>query len=93
MYSPLCALREDRYTGESFELPILGIGVDFAANAFGASLILFAGYPFALAGHYELFKSKDKEGRKGGHCPFEEKVVLVVTVIALCLYELAYFLN
>jgi hypothetical protein len=76
-----------------FLLPILGVGLAFAANAFGVSLILFAGYPFALAGHYELFTSKDKEARKGGHCPFEEKVVLVVTVIVLCLYEVAYFLN
>ena len=76
-----------------FLLPILGIGLTFAVNAFGVSLILFAGYPFALAGHYELFTSKDKKGRKGGHCPFEEKVVLVVTVIVLCLYEAAYFLS
>tara|TARA_R110001599_G_scaffold353879_1_gene601879 strand:- start:21373 stop:21783 length:411 start_codon:yes stop_codon:yes gene_type:complete len=75
-----------------FLLPILGFGITFATNAFGISLILFAGYPFALAGHYELFTSKDKEVRKGGHCPFEEKVVLAVTVIVLFFYEAAFFL-
>ncbi|MEQ8205923.1 MAG: hypothetical protein RIA65_07095 [Woeseia sp.] len=76
-----------------FLLPILGIGLAFASNAFGVSLILFVGYPFALAGHYELFTSKKKDARKGGHCPFEEKVVLVVTGVALCLYEAAFFLT
>lgn len=74
-----------------FLLPILGFGDQFAANAFGVALILFAGYPFALAGHYELFTSKDKNTRKGGHCPFEEKVALVITVLVLVLYELVYF--
>lgn len=76
-----------------FVFPILGIGLGFATNAFGVSLILFSGYPFALAGHYELFTSKDKTNRKGGHFPFQEKVVLVVTVVVLGLYEAVYFLN
>lgn len=76
-----------------FLFPILGIGLDIAVNAFGVSLILFAGYPFALAGHYELFAKKDKDSRKGGHCPFQEKVVLVITVLVLFLYEAAYFFN
>ena len=75
-----------------FLLPILGLGLEFAANAFGVSLVLFTAYPFALAGHYELFQLKDKDSRKGGHCPFEEKVVLVVAVVVLILYEAAYFL-
>lgn len=76
-----------------FLFPILGFGDKFATNAFGVALILFAGYPFALAGHYELFRSTNKSTRKGGHCPFEERVVLVITILLLVLYEFAYFLN
>lgn len=76
-----------------FLLPILGLGISFAMNAFGVSLILLAAYPFALAGHYELFAAKEKDSRKGGHCPFEEKVVLVVTLLLLGLYEIAFFLE
>jgi hypothetical protein len=76
-----------------FLLPILGIGLHIAANAFGVSLILFVGYPFALAGHYELFTKRGKDSRKGGHCPFQEKVVLAVTVLVIFFYEAAYFLN
>lgn len=75
-----------------FLLPLLGLGAQFATNAFGVSLILFATYPFALAGHYELFTAKDKSARKGGQCPFEEKVVLAVTLVLIICYEAAFFL-
>ena len=74
-----------------FLLPLLGLEGAFSINAFGVSLILFAAYPFALAGHYELFTSKAKDARQGGHLPFEERVVLIATTLFLFVYEFFFF--
>jgi hypothetical protein len=37
-----------------FVLPVLGAGLTFARYALGLAFVLLAGYPFALAGHYEI---------------------------------------
>lgn len=76
-----------------FLLPLLGLAKTFSINAFGVSLILFAAYPFALAGHYELFRKTTKGTRVGGHLPFQEKVVLAITLLLLIGYETAFFVS
>jgi hypothetical protein len=41
-----------------FVLPVLGAGLAFARYALGWAFLLLAGYPFALAGHYEILLGK-----------------------------------
>ena len=41
-----------------FVLPVLGVGLPFARYALGLAFVLLAGYPFALAGHYEILRGK-----------------------------------
>lgn len=53
-----------------FVLPVLGAGLSFARYALGLGFVLLAGYPFALAGHYEILRGevphevKDKIGKE-----------------------------
>jgi hypothetical protein len=47
-----------------FVLPVLGAGLEFARYALGWGFLLLAGYPLALAGHYEILfgrVSKDRQ--------------------------------
>jgi len=46
-----------------------------------ASFVLFAGYPFALAGHYDLFSTKG--ARSYRWCTIQESIAVVLTIIAL----------
>ena len=42
-----------------FVLPILGfVGQNFIKYSFGLAVLLFVGYPFALAGHYDMYNNK-----------------------------------
>jgi hypothetical protein len=69
-----------------FIAPIVGIyGEPTAATALGLSLVLLACYPFALAGHYELF---NREARTLPFPPFphQEKVAIVITLLAVLAY-------
>src|SRR4051794_23974564 len=44
-----------------FVLPVLGAELVFARHALGVAFVLLAGYPFALAGHYEILRGKPPE--------------------------------
>ncbi|MGW7821853.1 hypothetical protein ACWGLF_27885 [Streptomyces puniciscabiei] len=65
--------------------PILGIGsAAFATKAFGLSVLLLANYPFALAGHYEMYNPRSV--RKMTYCPRQEKIVLSIAAMAVIVY-------
>lgn len=58
---------------------IAGIGgPQIPRLALGLSIILFAGYPFALAGHYDLYK---KGRRSMAYATRQEKIAVSVTGI------------
>jgi hypothetical protein len=63
--------------GGVFVLPILSLpsSTEFARDAFGLGLLLFAGYPFALAAHYELIGSPitEKNEKKENNSSSEER--------------------
>lgn len=43
-----------------FIIPILfGAGTKFVQYSLGLALLLFVGYPFALAGHYDMLQQQD----------------------------------
>jgi hypothetical protein len=57
-----------------FVLPILGlVNFDFGIHSFGLALLLFAGHPFALAGHYDMYNRKTP--RSYHYFPVQERVV------------------
>lgn len=66
-----------------FSVPIIfGTTMSFVQSAFGLALLLFVGYPFALAGHYDMYNNKTKRSYR--YFPLQEKVVvLIVTIIIL----------
>ena len=67
-----------------FILPILGlINTEFSLLAFGFAMLLFVGYPFALAGHYDLFH---KGPRSFEYFPRQEKIVIALIAIASAAY-------
>jgi hypothetical protein len=66
--------------GGTFLAPIFGIGEIHPAGALALSLILFAAYPFALAGHYELFW---KDWGKDEYFPKQERIVVGFVVLLL----------
>jgi hypothetical protein len=68
-----------------FVAPIVDLGgAAFPMKAFGASVILLAGYPFALAGHYDMYNFRTT--RTMAYCPRQERVVLVVVAAVLVGY-------
>jgi len=68
-----------------FIAPVLDIGgVALPAKAFGASVLLLTGYPFALAGHYDMYNFRTS--RTMAYCPTQERVVLAVVAVALVGY-------
>lgn len=70
-----------------FILPILNLAdLNFAQHSFGLAVILFVGYPFALAGHYDLYNSKTS--RSYSYFPFQEKVVVLIIIILVVGYLL-----
>lgn len=67
-----------------FALPISGIeNPNIPRLALGLSIILFAGYPFALAGHYDLYT---KGRRKPAYVTQQEKLAILVTIIAAFMF-------
>ena len=67
-----------------FILPILGwVGINMAMRLFGLALLLFVGYPFALAGHYDMY---NRQPRTGVYCTRQEKAVLVVAMTIVLVY-------
>ena len=59
----------------AFVLPILGFGgLNFIKYSFGLAVLLFLGYPFALAGHYEMYNNISKRSRT--YYPHQEKVIV-----------------
>jgi hypothetical protein len=68
-----------------FIAPILGLGgMAVPTKAFGLSVLLLAGYPFALAGHYDMFNPRTS--RTMVYCPRQEQVVLSAVVVAVVAY-------
>jgi hypothetical protein len=56
----------------------------FMKLAFGLALLLFIGYPFALAGHYDMYNRKS--GRSMRYFPVQEKVVAACVLLAIVAY-------
>jgi hypothetical protein len=74
-----------------FVLPALSlITVGTAVKALGFSVLLLTGYPFALAGHYDMFRPGP---RSMAYFPWQERVVMVVLVIAATAYLLVALLK
>ena len=60
--------------------PALGYeSPEFRNYAFGLAMVLFVGYPFALAGHYELYIPNIRD--QSLYFPRQEKIV--ISIIAL----------
>lgn len=69
-----------------FILPILGlIGTELSQLAFGFAMLLFVSYPFALAGHYDMF---NKGPRSFEYFPRQEKIVVAIIAIAAAAYAI-----
>lgn len=68
-----------------FLLPIFNlISINSIKHAFGLALLFFIGFPFTLAGHYELYNWNTPRSMKP--FPFQEKLVSVL----VCLMILGY---
>src|SRR5207244_429206 len=73
-----------------FILPILDLAdSSLTKYAFGLALLLFIGYPFALAGHYGLYNKNTPRG--AGYMPFQEKIVLLLILLSVVAYLLFAF--
>lgn len=63
-----------------FALPLAGIeNSELPRISLGLSIVLFAGYPFALAGHYNLYTKGKRE--KADYCTKQEKTVVLITIV------------
>jgi hypothetical protein len=75
-----------------FALPTLRLPANdtFARDAFVLGLLLFAGYPFALAGHYRLFRTgppkPGDEIRPTGWCSASEAFVVSLCALAAAIF-------
>jgi hypothetical protein len=69
-----------------FILPILGlIGLNIVKRIFVLAILLVVGYPFAMAGHYELFTLR--EARKHpDFFPSQEKLAVIIISILAIIY-------
>ncbi|GHO51369.1 hypothetical protein [Ktedonospora formicarum] len=66
-------------------LPVLGFANQkFITYAFGLAVLLFIGYPFALAAHYDMYNRKTK--RSFEYFPYQEKVVVITIAILAIAY-------
>ena len=73
-----------------FVLPIIGLAdLSFMRFSFGLAVLLFVGYPFALAGHYDMYNNKTE--RSMSYFPFQEKVVVAIMFILVIAYLLYVF--
>jgi hypothetical protein len=64
-----------------FVSALLSSAMEWPTRFLLASFVLFAGYPFALAGHYDLFSTKG--ARSYRWCTIQESIAVVLTIIAL----------
>ena len=66
-----------------FILPVFGFDEpSFMTYAFGLAMLLFLGFPFALAGHYDMYNNRSK--RSYLYFPYQEKLVIsVIAVLAI----------
>lgn len=68
-----------------FITPVLDIGsAAVPVKAFGLSVLLLAGYPFALAGHYDMFNPRTH--RSWTYCPRQERIALTVVGVSAVVY-------
>lgn len=68
-----------------FVLPILGIvDLNFTKLSFGLAVLLFVSFPFALAGHYDMYNNKTP--RSFLYFTSQEKVVVAITTILVIVY-------
>jgi hypothetical protein len=75
--------------GGVFIIPIMGfVHNTFIQSALGLALLLFVGYPFALAGHYDMYS---KGPRTMKYCPKQEKTVVTIVGILVVLYIVLIF--
>ena len=77
-----------------FALPVLGTVSDaFVKHAFALGALLFVGYPFALAGHYDMYKAKTKRSKDQAGAlvflPLQEKVVVCGVFFMALVYVVA----
>jgi hypothetical protein len=64
-----------------FVLPLAGVNnANSVGVALGVSVLLFAGYPFALAGHYDLFTPGH---RSMLYCTRQEGVAIALIALAV----------
>jgi len=69
-----------------FAIPLMGVAdVNLARRMLGVAVILFAGHPFALAGHYEMFNPTTK--RSFAYFPVQERIVVGIVCAAAALYS------
>jgi uncharacterized membrane protein YiaA len=67
-----------------FVFPILKIAdLAFAEHSFGLAVILFIGYPFALAGHYDMY---NREKRSYEYFTLQERIVILLVAILAIAY-------
>ncbi|WP_346096009.1 hypothetical protein [Streptomyces olivaceiscleroticus] len=68
-----------------FVAPVIGLGsANVPVKAFGLSVLLLAAYPFALAGHYDMFNPRTH--RSWSYCPRQEQVALVIVGVLAIIY-------
>jgi len=68
-----------------FIMPIVhSVDLNLVKHVFGLALILFAGYPFALAGHYDMYNHKTARGFE--YFTLQEKLAIVVIVAVVIVY-------
>jgi hypothetical protein len=74
-------------TASVFVLPIFRLAtIDRVQHLFGLAIVLLAGYPFALAGHYGILFNKGREGTPGKYAHWQEITVIAVTTFLSILY-------
>ena len=67
-----------------FVLPLTGMkNPKIPQLSLGLSIILFAGYPFALAGHYDLYT---KGPRSYAYATRQEKLAVLLTIILALIF-------
>jgi hypothetical protein len=75
--------------GGVFLLPVLGdSNRTLPRNAFGLGVVILAFYPFALLGHYKLFRPREPFVKRPV-CPWEEGIVLIGAALAVIGYIVA----
>jgi hypothetical protein len=58
-----------------FLLPVLGFE-GFMTYAFGLAMLLFVGFAFGLAGHYDMYNKNSV--RSYHYFPYQEKIVIII---------------